>query len=85
MWKLLFLLFFLSGCDPEPTCTDYNCVGIHQFNEVYDESYIEVCEDCNGKRTYEGVIYDQEALDRDFDTFKLWVKNGCPQVMEIER
>jgi len=82
MYKKIIILLslLLVGCDP----IDYNCVGIQQHNEVYDESYIMVCEDAKGKRTYDGMIYDQEALDRDYDTFKLWVANGCPSKMEIE-
>ena len=82
MYKLVLLLcLFILGCDP----IDYNCVGIQQHNEVFDTSFIMVCEDCKGHRTYEGVIYDQKDLDDTFDTFKLWVENGQPPSMEIIR
>ena len=79
MYKYILLLcLFLCGCS-QPLC-----VGIQQHNEVYDESYVMVCED-KGKRTYEGTIYDQKALDEEFDTFKLWVEQGQPPSMRIER
>jgi len=78
MYRLILLCLFISGC------VTPLCVGIQQHNEVYDESYIMVCEDSKGKRTYEGTIYDQKDLDDTFDTFKLWVANGCPSKMEIE-